>query len=106
MKKAKDVSGRSIWEYVVNTLDPVVNETLISNDNYFYFLCVQGKFSRRFVSFSYAFQLRVLTAIIDATPPTFRLKHTSNFPRLAHLMAFVSTPMRSTKSSTVSPQEL
>ena len=50
MKKAKDVSGRSIWEYVVNTLDPVVNETLISNDNYFYYLCVQGKFSRRSVS--------------------------------------------------------
>ncbi|KUM60231.1 hypothetical protein ACN42_g6893 [Penicillium freii] len=47
MKKGKDISGQSIWEYVVNTLDPMVNETLISNDNYFYFLCVQGKFSRR-----------------------------------------------------------
>ncbi|KAJ6064315.1 hypothetical protein N7499_012995 [Penicillium canescens] len=47
MKVGKDVSGQSIWEYVVNTLDPVVNDTLISNDNYFYFLCVQGKFSRR-----------------------------------------------------------
>ncbi|KAK4867749.1 hypothetical protein LT330_006698 [Penicillium expansum] len=47
MKKGKDVSGQSIWEYVVNTLDPVINDTLISNDNYFYFLCVQGKFSRR-----------------------------------------------------------
>ncbi|KAJ5105617.1 hypothetical protein NUU61_002964 [Penicillium alfredii] len=47
MKQAKDVSGQSIWEYVVNTLDPVVNDTLISNDNYFYFLCMQGQFSRR-----------------------------------------------------------
>ncbi|PLB33466.1 class I SAM-dependent methyltransferase, partial [Aspergillus candidus] len=44
-KQAKDVSGQSIWEYVVNTLDPVVNDTLISNDNYFYFLCLQGQFS-------------------------------------------------------------
>lgn len=52
MKKGKDVSGQSIWEYVVNTLDPVVNDTLISNDNYFYYLCVQGKFSRRYVKSS------------------------------------------------------
>ncbi|KAJ5176018.1 uncharacterized protein N7482_001895 [Penicillium canariense] len=47
MKQSKDISGQSIWEYVVNTLDPVVNDTLISNDNYFYFLCMQGQFSRR-----------------------------------------------------------
>ncbi|KAJ1707908.1 Protein of unknown function DUF3419 [Aspergillus oryzae] len=47
MKQAKDISGQSIWEYVVDTLDPVVKDTLISNDNYFYFLCLQGQFSRR-----------------------------------------------------------
>ncbi|KAL2834428.1 hypothetical protein BDW59DRAFT_47280 [Aspergillus cavernicola] len=47
MKQAKDVSGKSIWEYVVDTLDPAVQETMISNDNYFYFLCLQGQFSRR-----------------------------------------------------------
>ncbi|OOF99708.1 hypothetical protein ASPCADRAFT_512326 [Aspergillus carbonarius ITEM 5010] len=47
MKQAKDVSGQSIWEYVVDTLDPLIQETLISNDNYFYFLCLQGQFSRR-----------------------------------------------------------
>ncbi|KAL4897879.1 hypothetical protein BDV59DRAFT_208512 [Aspergillus ambiguus] len=47
MKQAKDISGQSIWEYVVDTLDPVVKETMISNDNYFYYLCLQGQFSRR-----------------------------------------------------------
>jgi betaine lipid synthase len=47
MKSAKDISGKSIWEYVVDTLDPVIQETMISNDNYFYFLCLQGQFSRR-----------------------------------------------------------
>ncbi|KAJ5640869.1 hypothetical protein N7528_000494 [Penicillium herquei] len=47
MKQSKDVSGQSIWEYVVDTLDPVVKDTLLSNDNYFYYLCLQGKFSRR-----------------------------------------------------------
>ena len=44
---SKDVSGRAVWEYVVNTLDPVVNDTLISDDNYFYLLCLQGQYSRR-----------------------------------------------------------
>ncbi|KAJ6172363.1 hypothetical protein N7470_001430 [Penicillium chermesinum] len=47
MKQNKDVSGQSIWEYVVNTLDPIVKDTLISTDNYFYYLCLRGHFSRR-----------------------------------------------------------
>ncbi|CEL01400.1 hypothetical protein BJX68DRAFT_263098 [Aspergillus pseudodeflectus] len=47
MNNAKDISGKSIWEYVVDTLDPVIQDTMISNDNYFYFLCLQGQFSRR-----------------------------------------------------------
>lgn len=47
MKNASEVSGQSIWEYVVNTLDPVAMNTLISSDNYFYFLCLQGRYSRR-----------------------------------------------------------
>lgn len=46
-KQGKDVSGKSIWEYVVDTLDPVVKDTMISNDNYFYFLCLQGQFSKK-----------------------------------------------------------
>lgn len=46
-KQGKDVSGQSIWEYVVDTLDPVVRDTLISSDNYFYFLCLQGQFSKK-----------------------------------------------------------
>jgi len=52
MKTSPDVSGLSIWEYVVNTLDPVIEDTLISNDNYFYYLCLQGQFSKKCQSFS------------------------------------------------------
>lgn len=39
--------GEAIWEYIVNTLDPVVNDTLISDDNYFYLLCLQGRYSQK-----------------------------------------------------------
>jgi betaine lipid synthase len=42
-----DITGNAIWEYLVNTLDPVVENTLLSEDNYFYMLCLQGKYSRR-----------------------------------------------------------
>lgn len=45
-----DIGGQAMWEYVVNTLDPVVRDTLISDDNYFYLLCLQGRYSRRSVS--------------------------------------------------------
>ncbi|KAJ9606947.1 hypothetical protein H2200_008958 [Cladophialophora chaetospira] len=47
LPKSKRVSGEAIWQYVVDTLDPVVETTQISRDNYFYYLCLQGKFSRK-----------------------------------------------------------
>lgn len=40
-------TGHAIWEYVVNTLDPVVNSTLLSEDNHYYLLCLRGRYSRR-----------------------------------------------------------
>ncbi|KAF2084993.1 hypothetical protein K490DRAFT_68195 [Saccharata proteae CBS 121410] len=40
-------SGHAIWEYAVNTLDPVCNNTLLSEDNHYYLLCLQGRYSRR-----------------------------------------------------------
>ena len=39
--------GEAIWEYIMNTLDPVVRDTLISDDNYFYLLCLRGQYSHR-----------------------------------------------------------
>ena len=47
-----DLRGEAIWEYIVNTLDPVVKNTLISDDNYFYLLCLQGKYSQRQVHYN------------------------------------------------------
>ena len=43
-----DLRGEAIWEYIVNTLDPVVSNTLIGDDNYFYLLCLQGGYSQRY----------------------------------------------------------
>ena len=42
-----DLRGEAIWEYIVNTFDPVVKDTLIGDDNYFYLLCLEGKYSQR-----------------------------------------------------------
>lgn len=45
--KAKNVCGEAVWQYVVDTLDPVVETTQISRDNYFYYVCLQAKYSRK-----------------------------------------------------------
>ena len=36
-------SGHAIWNYGVQTLDPIVNQTLVSEDNHYYLLCMLGK---------------------------------------------------------------
>ncbi|KAI0754293.1 hypothetical protein C8Q80DRAFT_1117051 [Daedaleopsis nitida] len=35
----------TMWTYVVNTLDPVVENTLLRDSNYFYRLCLTGRYS-------------------------------------------------------------
>ena len=42
-----NLNGEAMWEYVVNTLDPVVQNTLVGGENYFYLLCLQGKYTQR-----------------------------------------------------------
>ena len=37
--------GKSVLKYVVDTLDPVLERSLISKDNYFYYVCLMGKFA-------------------------------------------------------------
>jgi betaine lipid synthase len=34
--------GHAIWNYGVQTLDPVVSHTLVSEDNHYYLLCLLG----------------------------------------------------------------
>ena len=40
-------SGDAMFDYIVNTLDPVARDTLISEDNYHYLLAVQGCYTKR-----------------------------------------------------------
>ena len=36
-------SGQAIWNYAVQTLDPVANDTLLSDDNHYYLVCLLGQ---------------------------------------------------------------
>ncbi|OAQ79360.1 betaine lipid synthase [Purpureocillium lilacinum] len=45
--KAKNTRSHAIWHYMVNTLDPVAEETHIADDNPYYYVCMAGKFSRK-----------------------------------------------------------
>ena len=40
-------ANRAIWQYVCSTLEPVVRETLISKDNFYYLLPLNGCYTRR-----------------------------------------------------------
>ncbi len=42
-----ELRGEAVWQYIVDTLDPVIKNTLISDDNYFYLLCLQGHYTQR-----------------------------------------------------------
>ena len=42
-----DATGEAMWEYIVNTLEPVVRDTLVSEDNFYYLLTLKGSYSRR-----------------------------------------------------------
>ncbi|TPX17034.1 uncharacterized protein E0L32_012311 [Thyridium curvatum] len=44
---AKNTRSHAIWHYMVNTLDPVVEETHVAADNPYYYVCLAGKFSRQ-----------------------------------------------------------
>ncbi|KAI0847088.1 hypothetical protein F5Y00DRAFT_125601 [Daldinia vernicosa] len=44
--RAKNTRSHAIWEYMVNTLDPMVETTHIAADNPYYLVCLDGKFSR------------------------------------------------------------
>ncbi|KAM0721080.1 hypothetical protein Q7P37_003366 [Cladosporium fusiforme] len=49
--KAGDItatkSGQAIWNYGVQTLDPVVGQTLVSEDNHYYLVCLLGHYTRK-----------------------------------------------------------
>ncbi|KAI0384045.1 hypothetical protein F5Y04DRAFT_248815 [Hypomontagnella monticulosa] len=45
--RAKNTRSHAIWEYMVNTLDPVVETTHIAADNPYYLVCLDGKFSKQ-----------------------------------------------------------
>ncbi|KAL1589371.1 hypothetical protein WHR41_02174 [Cladosporium halotolerans] len=38
-------SGQAIWNYGVQTLDPVVDQTLVSEDNHYYLVCLLGHYT-------------------------------------------------------------
>lgn len=46
----RDTCGEAMWQYLINTLDPVARETLLSEDNFYYLLTLTGQYTRRFVS--------------------------------------------------------
>ncbi|KAL9000401.1 MAG: hypothetical protein Q9169_000918 [Polycauliona sp. 2 TL-2023] len=47
LEKVSDTTGEAMWDYIVNTLDPVAQNTLLSDENYHYLLTLTGRYTRR-----------------------------------------------------------
>lgn len=45
--KSKATRSQAVWNYMVNTLDPVAESTHIAADNPYYHVCLAGQFSRK-----------------------------------------------------------
>ncbi|PQE06604.1 hypothetical protein CJF31_00009725 [Rutstroemia sp. NJR-2017a BVV2] len=46
-KELRSSKGGAVWEYMVQTLDPVIENSLIGEDNPYYLVCLQGSYSQR-----------------------------------------------------------
>lgn len=46
-EELKSSKGKAVWEYMVQTLDPVIETSLIGEDNPYYLVCMQGSYSQR-----------------------------------------------------------
>lgn len=46
-KPMKNTRSQAVWEYMVNTLDPVAENTHIAADNPYYHVCLAGQYSRK-----------------------------------------------------------
>jgi len=45
-KKVREQNrGKAVWQYMVDTLDPVVEQTLIGQDNHYYQVCMAGTYT-------------------------------------------------------------
>lgn len=44
LKRSK---GRAVWEYMVQTLDPVIESSVIGEENPYYLVCLQGFYTRK-----------------------------------------------------------
>jgi len=46
-KELRSDRTSAVWEYMVQTLDPVIETSLIGEDNPYYLVCLQGSYSQR-----------------------------------------------------------
>lgn len=47
LKPAASQRGAAVWEYMVQTLDPLIENTLIGEDNPYYVVCLSGHYTQR-----------------------------------------------------------
>ena len=98
-------TGEAMWQYVINTLDPVARDTLLSDDNFYYLLTLCGRYTRRYEGSEGVSNVLKLTRFAAAIQPICLqglMRHCRN---QALSKGFASTRMKSTKSLQKSGEE-
>lgn len=89
-KKATPAAcGQAIWDYMMDTLDPVVDHSLLKDENHFYLVCLSGKYIKRLVIMPWPkIQLLTFPAV---TQNTFLRKHIPSIATIPCMILFEST---------------
>ncbi|KAK7714425.1 hypothetical protein SLS57_007151 [Botryosphaeria dothidea] len=91
------MSGHAIWQYAVNTLDPVVNNTLLSTDNHYYLVCLQSYYSRRshpdYLTPKAHIKLSKSSPSSPSTPLSSPFCSPTSSPRPDHLTSLQPSPL-------------
>jgi betaine lipid synthase len=89
--------GEAMWQFLENTFDPVVQESLLSEDNHYYLMPLLGNYTRRYVKIDNTLLCPCTNGSTVATPATSMPKLTQSCHVQALLMPYGYTPMRSTR---------
>ena len=91
--------GQAIWDYMMDTLDPVVDNSLLKDENYFYSLCLRGRYTKRLVLEPLGRKMRDADLIPAVTRSTFPRKRTPSIATVHSTILSKSTPRLSSASS-------
>ncbi len=100
-ERSLNQTNEGMWQYISDTLDPIARDTLLSTDNFYYFLALNGKYTKRYVqiqSSKHNFE-NILKICVDANHRTCLDQRSRDYLGQMPLTDSQCTLMKSARSS-------